>query len=690
MFNTETIEEQRAQINAQINYYAHLLINTACGASPKHKYFNRAVELQKTYRALLNISETDIDVLPLSGPQKELLKKFKRERTEEEFTQAISRIVSTTKGMLESIINVFNDTIKAVKPSPNTVRYSQDQGNTNADSFKKRISSYYGNKNVQQYCYQTYAKKAAHSFNNWHVTELPSAPGETPYPVEIRAKDALNWGYQNNRLQYLLARKDFSYIKSDGATAIENAYIVWLPFYTIELLPVIDSRNIIGSLLPHSKDNNYSEILMEMVGLVLRQPQAVVSQDVTYYITPDEQRITQNSTLYLKTNYSNPEKPNYWALKIYPHLAPVVPATKFGYAEDLYSDGQINTSYLHGGIEAVMKAIQDNKVLEESKQNNAYPREAHYVRDCEDCGGSGKTEQLCERQPTDGETKYEKVSCSGCGGTGKLRPRTATDVIEVPYPPQDIIMKAGGLPALDNLSTTFPTDMTTIEFLNNQLKQHEETLHRRIFRSVHFMTEKSYNTATEVDFDSRATYGAIYDCAKHMAECISFHTYLCAFYLGMYKGLMFDFGIPSDLRNLSEVQVAELISKYSSSGVPQFIRREMHLRLIDITYPNDYEAALKSRLIAEHDPFFGLSETEKQMRMASNFISTQDKVLSENIVKLFDTYPELLGMNDRSTREEFLRAKANDIIAELKKEQEQQTDAMRTKAFPGLGMAEDI
>lgn len=691
MFNTENIEQLQSQANAQLNYYAHLLINTATGAAPRHKYYNRASALQKTYRALLNISEADIDVLPLSQPQKDLLRKFKRERTEAEFEQAISRIVSTTKGMLESVINVFNDTIKAVKPNPNTLRFTTEQGNSNADALKRQLGNYYGNKSVQQYCYQTYAKKSAHSFNSWHVTELPSqGTGNTPYPVEIAAKDALNWGFQNNALQYLLARKDFYHAKSDGKIFCADAYIVWLPFYTLELLPVAYAGTISGTLIPHSRENNYTEYLLEMVAITLGQPSAIFSQDVTYYVTPDEQRIAQNSTIYLKTPTGNADKAQYWALKIYPHLAPVVPATRFGYAEDLYADAAINTSYLHAGIEAVLKAMQDNKVLEESKQNNAYPREAHYVRDCEDCNGSGTIEQPCDRQPTNGETLFEKTDCAACGGTGKLRPRTATDVIEVPYPPQDIIMKAGGLPALDNLSTTFPTDMTTIEFLNNQLKQHEETLHRRIFRSVHFMTEKSYSTATEVEFDSRATYGAIYDCAQHMADCIKFHTYLCAWYLGMYEGLVFDFGIPADLRNLSEVQVAELIAKYAESGVPQFIRREMHLRLIDITYPNDYEAALKSRLIAEHDPFFGLSETEKQMRLGSQFISTADKVLSENIVKLFDDYPEVLAMNDRATREEFLRDKAKEILNTLQTEQQEQLDALRQRALPGIGMGADL
>ena len=681
LFDTENIEQQQSEIDNRLNWFAHLLINTATGQAEYHKYYKRAVELDKTYRALLNISETDIDVLPLSGPQKDLLKKFKRERTDAEFLGAIARIVSTTKGMLESIINIFNDTIKAVKPNPNTIKYTDQSGNSAVDDLKKKLGGYYGSKNIRQYCYQNYPKKAAHSFNNWHVTEIESTPtGNRPYPVEIEVRDALNWGLKNNRLQYLLAKKP-SNSKKQG-----ESFIIWLPFYTMELKPVskIENTNL---FFQHSKDANYRDVLIEAVKLITKEPQATVDNDITYYVSPNDERVFNNSTIYIQTiNSKNADKSQFWALKIYPHLAPVVPATKFGYVEDLYSNGSINTSYLHSGIEAVMKAMQDNKVLEESKQNNAYPREAHYVRDCEDCGGSGSIEVPSVRDAA----KLEKGSCTACGGTGKLRPRTATDVIEVPYPPNDIIMKAGGLPPLSNLSATFPSDMTTIEFLDKQLKQHEETLHRRIFRSVHFMTEKSYSTATEVEFDSRSTYGAINDCANHMSECIIFHTHLVALYLGMNKGLVFDFGIPSDLRNLSEVQIAGLIKLYTESGVPQFVRRETHLKLFDITYSNDPEASLKARLIAEHDPLFGLSETEKQMRMNSLFVSDEDKALSQNILRLFDDYPELLGMNDRKTREEFLRAKAKEILIGIKTQQKEQMDAMRQNQFDLSNLTDDL
>ena len=669
IFNTQAIPQQQEEVNASLNQFAHMLIQAATGTLPQHKHYRRAVEMQKTYRALLNISEAEIDVLPLSGPQKELLKKFNRERTDAEFEAAIARIVSTTKGMLESVINIFQDTIESVKPTPNTIKYSSQTDNAAADDLKKKLTDYFGNKTPQQYCYQTYPQKAAHSFNNWHVTEIESTPqGNRPYPVEIECKDAINWGYRNNRLQFLLARKP-------GAVKSEmDSFIIWVPFYTMELTAVSNTETAMPNLVQHNDAYDYTEQLLMMARLASGEPQTITDQDVTYFIAPNEAQVQENSALYITTPHkTKADRNQYWRLKIYPHLAPVVPATRYGYVDDLFANGSIKTSYLQAGIEAVLKAMQDNKVLEESKQNNAYPREAHYVRECEDCNGTGSIETPNPRNAT----VLEKCACSACGGTGKLRPRTATDVIEVPYPPQDIIMKAGGLPPLGNLSATFPSDMTTIEYLTKELARHEETLHRRIFRSLHFMTEKSYSTATEVEFDSKATYGAIYKCAKHMAESIVFHTYLCAFYLNAYDGLVIDFGIPPDMRNLSEVQVAELIKKYTESGIPQNLRTDLLLRLIDMTYPNDYEQSLKSRLIAEHDPFFGLSETEKQIRLNSAFVPDEDKALSQNIIRFFADYPELLKMTERKTREEFLRSKANALITQMQAKQKAQMEAMR-------------
>lgn len=662
-------------INSNLNYYFHYLVNVITGRVEKSKYYKRAIELDKLYKSLLliNCEGNDfINALPISKPQKKFLGKFKRESDNERFEEVIKQIVPVTKGMCESVFQAFSNTIKAVKPSRKEINFGKKETESNADLEMKIRScwaNYYSNQSLEQYLVNLAPEFSGYKFNDWLITEL-SENGGKPYPYHVPVCDALDWRYKNGALEYLIVRKDCEHINIKKEREIGSSFSIYLPFYTVELSPVFDESQISEKRLTYSQNQDYLEVLNEMIRVEIGRGEVVNndSENFNYIVVPNETQVSEN-TYYINIgkvaaanfdfsndNRTTPSKKTEWyCLKIYPHLAPVVPATRWGYYRDKTSDGEINTSYLDAGLEVITKAMKDNKTFEESKDNNAYPKEAMYVQECS--GPANSEAGICLGK-----------ECSACGGTGTIRPRTGSEIIEIPMPPQELIQRNGGLPPLDNLMTTFKTDMETIEFLMSQLDKWEELLHKRIFRSTHFMTSKSKNTATEVEFDERAVYGAINECATHIAEMYEYHAKLIAWYMGADDRTTVVFEFPSDMRALDELQLIALIQKYIDSQVDSYIAREAQLKLIELRFENDEKALRTGKLIAVHNPFFGLSDSVILRKMSSVYVTEKDKVLAENIVRIFDEHPELSNIEDYNTRKDKINEYVEEIIKELEEE----------------------
>lgn len=340
------------------------VIKTNIDESLFHVDYDRVVALSELYKILV----TGENIAPL-------LHQFIRREDDDLFAQRTRLTQIITGAVINSIKMPFNKVTRNRK-----VKKTLELGNAGMeDAVETMIENFYGDeadaKGLDYWLRTRFLKLSFLDPNAFVVIEFDSFDYRyskpEPRPFEVSSREAINFKYRNNILQWLLIRQDIKFIQKGRKN---NGYK-----YTLY-------------------DSDYT-IVMERVGL-------------------DYVPALGEETVLLKN-----EKERYM-VKVFEPKIGYCPAMRIGYLTDDVTDSRTYVAPYQPAMPYLMKSVKSVSEMDLSVSLHVFPQKMQYVKEC-----AGSDNNKCH----DGCDTYGNT-CTACGGLGFMVHTSAQDALYFKMP----------------------------------------------------------------------------------------------------------------------------------------------------------------------------------------------------------------------------------------------------------------
>ncbi|GGH24706.1 hypothetical protein FAZ19_16235 [Sphingobacterium alkalisoli] len=328
------------------------------------------------YQRVINLAALYATIITGEGVA-DLLKQFKMREDDIAHQQRIDLTISTVDALSASVINPFE---KVLRTDP-LVKRIESADEKNIDILTDKIMDFYSSENQNSgldYWLQTRFKSL--SFldpNAFIVLEWDNfnenIERASPYPYEVSAKQAINFEYKNNKLQYLLDKKPIKFVPADDPKMKQDGFK-----YTLYAIGFV--------------------IAFERIG--------------------DRYQLQPNEAIWKSKGGER------YAVRIHKTLLNDVPAFSIGYVGDQRTKEVTYVNPFHSAISWFKKILNLGSEADLSKTLHAFPQKFQYVQRC-----TGTTETPCR----DG-TDHDGNACKVCGGKGLVVHTSAQDAVYLPLP----------------------------------------------------------------------------------------------------------------------------------------------------------------------------------------------------------------------------------------------------------------
>ncbi len=543
----------------------------------RHKHYRRVVEKAKKNT-----------ILATGENIKELLQQFSPRESEEAFNQRVKFTKAVTPAVYNSLKKPFNKAGRNGNIKIN-IDLKQDHYNTIIEKMRESFYSNHKHSKSQGLDYWLKDEFLNISFvdpNAWLVIEWGSAELNEvvkPVPFVVRSKNALNYNYKDNELEWLFVDRSIQY----------NAY-----------------------------DKSTNKIVMrEGVKYV-------------YYTNGKTLTATQCCKNYLaKTGTEavtwESKTKDLFIIDEFETKLDFVPAFRLGYVKDLATNRETYVSPFEPAMCYFDKSIKLGSEFDLATMLHAFPQKTELREICH-----GTPIQKCDK----GKVRGTSDDCRVCNGTGFNSIVSAQDVRVIQMPKDWEDMKHIDLSKLTHYDAP-PVEL--LEFQNKLIDNLKLDSHLAVFSSTIYASKEisGPKTATEVEGD----FDGIYDALEPFTEKISelFKDVITVFFhiAGVPETIINDATLihkfPEDLKLKTVGYLLNELKKATDADAPSFFISDLTNDLANIVYADAPIERIKYKVKERFYPFNGKSKEEIQMLVMSNYISEQDKILYANFENIF-------------------------------------------------------
>lgn len=575
----------------------------------KHQDYDRVVKLADNYMTLITGEEME-----------RLLFQFIQRESKEMFDQRKRMTQSITPAIASSIMKPFykvsrNDKVRKhydfKDPTKNEMVREMSKGFFGEKRRKTRGLDYWLN---TRFIELTFIDPNAWVVVEWE-TPRPDQPA-SPHPFEVTAREAVNFKYWNEELQWLFVQLGIKFTKiNDKGERVKESGRKWTLY-----------------------DKDYTVVICQVCPKQLEAD--------AYVLQPGEELIEVDK--------------NHFLVSVYEPKVGFVTASRVGYNRDEYTKGRTFVNPFHPAMPFFMKSIKTVSEMDLTMSLHTFPQKLQYV---ERCSGESR-EKPCHNGYVNGTAD----KCGSCKGTGYKFHTTAQDAILLPMPDS----KEEMIP-LDDLLVYKAPPIDLIKFQDEYTKGLKMEAHLAVFNSQIFVNPdlQVAKTATEVDANMQGVYDTLDPYTEKVSELWKDIIYVFAHLAAVDKPedaeIVHKFPADPKLKTTA-VLLAELAA-VNESGAPSFMRDAISEDLARIIYSGDELGYLKYHTKHKFFPFNGKTPDEIAMLVASQFVSKFTKVLYANFEAIFNDIqlenPGFFMMKSYSKQWTIVQDKVNEYMEEL-------------------------
>lgn len=525
-----------------------------------------------------------------------------------------------TKGITKDLVGACTKPMAKIGRAPVSKSITwKDKKKTEANlkTLDDAAKNFYGEQSVNDYLTYRMVELDTTDPNSFIVVEFQTSDGTNkadpkkkdqkliPYPFEVSSKEAVNYIYKNNILQWLVVKHDIM-IPTDKSDVEGEKYFMYMVNNSFQALEI--HKSVIDEWKGANPNYTPYEDGMELK-----------VDDIYLYESPGKQ------------------KKKYYAIQVFEHKMPFVPARRVGITRDLETRGRTTLPLIHQAEPYIEKSIKSMSEFDLTTNLHTFPQKLQYG---DRCLGHQEKEVLigCNR----GMTPQGKI-CKACNGSGHKYHQSSQDMITLSMPkdPKDMISLEGVVvykhPPIDLL-----TFMKTFNFYElRYFSQHA------VYNSENFSKETIAKTATETVLDLDAVYDTLKPWATNYSGMWKFIYKCIASIINLYEGMDIEHVFPNDFKMKSLTMLLDDLKKATDNGAPSHIKKAIIRDITNKIYIDNPDEVIKINTKEKYSPFTGKTETEIQFIVADGgLVSKDDAVLYANFDKIFsDLEFEYSGKN---------------------------------------------
>jgi hypothetical protein len=568
----------------------------------RHSDYNRVNELAEYYHKLITGEDAESLLVP-----------FVRREDAVMFQQRVALTQLVTEAWADTLMNPFYrigrlDNIKKL------IAFDTDVPNADVRvaEIEDRLSTFYGPEPLEKFLATRFVELSFTDPNAFLAVEFDAFNNVTekarPYPVEYSSKEAIDFKYINNILQYLVIKKD---IVVDGKPA--EKYLMYLPNEIIQLTQVfnIAGNQVIG--------NNEQERII----------------DGYWQCSPDRVFLVE---------YFQPK-------------AGEVQAKRIGYKSDLRTKGRTFVNPFHATLPFFRKSIKIVSEADLSAALHAFPQKLQY-------------EEVCDGFPDEGITCHRGKDvngnlCKACNGEGVKVHTSAQDMITRPMP-----REGAPAPAVSLEDTVVykspPTDI--LVWQDEKIDKLKAEAISTMYNSEVLQKTTIQDTATGQSLKRDEIYNTLHPAAENHSSVWKFFARVTSALLDHPKPkLLFEF--PSDYKIQTVSEMLDELKKANESGGPASLKQSLALDITAKVYVDDEYAFLKEKSKSKWIPMLGRSEETVLLLISLGKLTDEEEILWIHSDSIFDELENEVSDFFYFTYDkqwEYIRKKVEEIAKKIK------------------------
>lgn len=582
----------------------------------RHRWYKRTVEKADLWTTLSTGEGMD-----------KLLKQYARRESEEAFKQR----VKITQHITPAVVSRCTAAFYKVPRANYTRILAYNPGNdTRRQEVESLLKQFNGEQSLEGYLSSRLIEMNETDPNAFVVVEFgafdPARELAQPYPFEVASDAALDYLYQNNVLQYLIAQTKVAADPVDPEAEMSNRYTVYMMDQTVVI-----------QQLPS------------------KQPPPVAISEMEY------SQPGPDGVYFLKVN-----NVFYAVTEAIPHNAGKVPAIRAGYKRDGYTAAKtpqqpMMESIFADAVGHLMKSVKVNSEHDLTMALSAYPMPIRYAEKCtaRSCIG-GYTENGAE--------------CSVCHGSGqKQRPTSAQEelTLDMPRDPRDMVN-------LDGVMVYKAPPVELLAHVDGYIDKLAAQCVQIVFNTDIFSRQEIASTATGKNIDLQNVYDTLYPFAQQFANVWSGIVWLTAKFADRDADLVHAIKFSKDFKLKGQGElIADLTAARQANASPDITSRIENEIIGLMLAENPQEHRIHS-VKQRFNPFAGMTEAQILTFVNSDLIPYEKKILYANFGDIFDRLslanPEFYEFA-ASKQRELIDAEVTAIIEKI--------EARQTPAFSG-------
>ena len=510
----------------------------------------------------------------------EKLARFHGGETEELFTQR--KILTMT-----NVADIFNSCVKPLNKvgmTPANISISWEGKDAayniaNKKKIEEVASDFWGDKSVKTYLTRRMGPIDSMDPNSFLVVEFkedvksddPDSRAQ-PYPFEVNSKEAINFIYKNNILQWLIVLNDSPMLDQDGKVKPGEKYYIYLDNQTVSATQI------------HSKTvDTYLEL----------NPDVILLKNVENF----DSLVPKNKYLFA-TNEEGDAK-RYYVLSVFNHLIGFVPARRFGTESDPLTRHRTCVPVINPAKSYFEDSIQTMSEFSITKRLHTFPQKWQYLPKCDAPG--------CYK----GYGADGIAPCGTCKGTGTITHSSAQDIIGIKMPEElkDVIN-------LDMMATYKGPPIDLVKF---QKEFGFEDI-RRYAQSAVYNNEvgrRRVKTATETEIDAEAVNATIKPFGDNWSDMFTFVYYCIAELSDLGENFDCEHSFPDDFQIQTLSEILDDLKKANETGAESHIKKALTKKLTNKIYIDQPREILKIDTKDKYFPYAGKTDAEIQFILAN-------------------------------------------------------------------------
>ncbi len=584
----------------------------------------------------------------------EKLERFHGGETEELFKQ---RLVLTAT----NVADIFNSCVKPLNkvgmtPANVSISWKDKDAGYNLENRKKIeevASDFWGDKSVKNYLTRRMGPIDSMDPNSFLVVEFKEEVKSDdleskaqPYPFEVNSKEAINYIYKNNIIQWLIVLNDTTMLDQDNKVKAAEKYYIYLDNQTVSATQI------------HSKTiDTYLEV----------NPDTILLRNVDNFdsLLP--------KTKYLFATNEEGDAKRYYILNVFNHNIGFVPARRFGTESDPLTRHRTCVPVINPAKSYFEDSIQTMSEFSITKRLHTFPQKWQYLPKCDAPG--------CYK----GYGADGVAPCKTCKGSGTITHSSAQDIIGIKMPDElkDVIN-------LDMMATYKGPPIDLVKF---QKEFGFEDI-RRYAQSAVYNNEvgrRRVKTATETEIDAEAVNTTIKPFGDNWSDMFMF-VYYCIAELIDLGGETFEcsHSFPDDFQIQTLSEILDDLKKANETGAESHIKKALTRKLTNKIYIDQPREILKIDTKDKYFPYAGKTAAEIQFILANGKTTKYAETLYSHFDLIFsDLEFEFSSKNldfyqlEEKLQREAIKTKVDEYIKLINSEV---TEAAATNFAPDSGV----